>query len=70
MTGLDVLKKLAESDRHRTVEVVMCTSYNDKDTITKALELGARHYIVKPWSEMGIANKLQQIAATRNPRIK
>ncbi len=70
MTGLAVLKQLAESDRHRSVEVVMCTSRNDKDTITQALGLGARHYIVKPWTETVIAHKLERIAAIRNTRLK
>jgi two-component system, chemotaxis family, chemotaxis protein CheY len=70
MTGLDVLKLLAESDRHRSVEVVMCTSRNDKGIITHSLELGARHYIVKPWTEAVIAHKLERIAAIRNTRLK
>jgi two-component system chemotaxis response regulator CheY len=70
MTGLEVLKLLAESDRHRSLEVVMCTSRNDKAVITQALELGARHYIVKPWTEAIIANKLERIAAIRNTRLK
>ncbi len=70
MTGLQVLKLLGESDRHRSVEVVMCTSRNDKDVITQALELGARHYIVKPWTEAVIAHKLARIAAIRNTRLK
>ncbi len=70
MTGLDVLKRLGESDRHRSIETVMCTSRNDRTTIGEAIGLGARHYIVKPWTETVIVNKLQQIAAGRNTRHK
>jgi CheY-like chemotaxis protein len=70
MSGLDVLELLAESDRHRSVEVVMSTSRNDKGIITQSLELGARHYIVKPWTEATIAHKLERIAATRNTRLE
>ncbi len=70
MTGLDVLRRLSKSDRHRSLEVVMGTSRNDKAVITQAMELGARHYIVKPWTEVIIASKLQQIAAIRNTRLK
>ena len=69
MTGLDVLKRLGESDRHRTVETIMCTSRNDRATITEAIGLGARHYLVKPLNEAAIAAKLQLIAASRNTRI-
>jgi YesN/AraC family two-component response regulator len=70
MTGLDVLKHLAESDRHRSVETVMCTARNDRATITEAMVLGARHYLIKPWRESAITAKLQQIAASRNTRLK
>jgi len=70
LTGLDVLKRLAESDRHRMVETIMCTSRNDRATIAEAIALGARHYLIKPWKEDVIAAKLQVIAAGRNTRQK
>jgi two-component system chemotaxis response regulator CheY len=68
MSGLDVLRRMAESDRHRAVEAVMCTARNDRATITEAIGLGARHYLIKPWNETVIAAKLQLIAASRNTR--
>ena len=70
LTGLDVLKRLGESDRHRSVETIMCTARNDRATITEAIGFGARHYLVKPWKEDAIAAKLQVIAAERNTRQK
>ena len=69
MSGLDVLRRMAESDRHRAVEAVMCTARNDRATLTEAIGLGARHYLIKPWNETVIAAKLQLIAASRNTRI-
>lgn len=64
-TGLDVLRRLRESPLHRSVEPIICTARNDRDTITQVIALGARHYIVKPWTEKTIADKLRLIAATR-----
>lgn len=64
-TGLDVLKRLRESPLHRSVEPVICTARNDRETITQVIALGAKHYIVKPWSEKVIADKLRVIAAAR-----
>jgi len=69
LSGLDVLRRLAKSDRHRTVEPVMCTARNDRATITEAIALGARHYLIKPCTEEMIAAKLQLIAGSRNTRI-
>ena len=63
-SGLEVLEQLRESPLHRSLQIVMCTSLNDKRTITKALELGAKHYMFKPCTEKGIAQKLEQIAQT------
>jgi len=70
MTGLDVLKRIGESDRHHSLETVMCTARNDRPTINEAISLGARHYLIKPWTESVIASKLQLIAEKRNTRRK
>jgi CheY-like chemotaxis protein len=64
-TGLEVLKRLRESPLHRSVEPVICTAHNDRETITQAIGLGVKHYIVKPWTEGHIADKLRQIAEKR-----
>lgn len=64
-TGMDVLKRLKESRLHRSVEVVMCTASNDRATITQAIGLGVRHYIVKPCKEDVVMAKLKQIDEKR-----
>ncbi len=62
LSGLQVLEQLWESPLHRSLEIVMCSTLDDKPTIIKAIELGARHYMVKPATEKSVAKKLQQIA--------
>ena len=63
--GMEVLKRLRESKLHWSVEVVMCTASNDRATITNAIGLGARHYIVKPCTEAVVTEKLKQIDEKR-----
>jgi two-component system, chemotaxis family, chemotaxis protein CheY len=63
--GLDVLQRLRQSSVYRSVEVVMCTASNDRATITKAMQLGVRHYIVKPCSEAAVTEKLKVIDEKR-----
>ena len=63
--GLDVLKHLRASALLHTVEVVMCTASNDRATITEAIALGAKHYIVKPCTEAVVAAKLKLIDQNR-----
>jgi two-component system chemotaxis response regulator CheY len=64
-TGLDVLRRLRESPLHKSVEPIICTASNDRDTIKQVIALGVRHYIVKPWTEGQIADKLRLIAESR-----
>ncbi len=66
LSGLEVLEQIRESPLHRSLQIVMCTVYNDRPTVIKALELGARHYMVKPCTEEGIAQKLRQVGAKRD----
>lgn len=63
LDGLGLLQRIAGSPLLHSLEVVMCTAANDRTTITKAIQLGARHYIVKPPTEGLIAAKLEKIAA-------
>ena len=48
MNGLDVLRRLKESDA--SVEVVMITAYASLETVKQALTYGAFEYLIKPFS--------------------
>ncbi len=63
--GLDVLKRLRESMIHGSLDVVMCTASNDRNTITEAISLGAKHYLVKPCKPELVQAKLKQIEDAR-----
>jgi len=63
MGGLELLKRLRESPFYRSVHIIICTASNDRSTIAQAIQLGTRHYMVKPCNEATIAEKLRQVAA-------
>ena len=63
--GLDVLRRLRKSPVYSSLEVVMCTASNDRATITEAISLGVRHYIIKPCTEPVVTEKLRLIAEKR-----
>jgi two-component system, response regulator len=46
--GFDVLKELKADDRFKAIPIVMLTTTARPDDISRALELGANDYIVKP----------------------
>jgi CheY-like chemotaxis protein len=61
--GFEVLDRIRESPILRSLRVVMCTSARDKETVEKVIQLGARHFVVKPASAPLVLAKLRQIAA-------
>jgi response regulator of citrate/malate metabolism len=49
------------------VQIVLCTASKDRETVTKAVQLGVRHYIVKPCSAPVVMAKMQQIKTAMVP---
>lgn len=72
--GLELLKRIRESAILKSLRIVMCTGASDKVTVTKVIQLGARHFIVKPATEALVKAKLKQvqaeIATDSAPRVK
>lgn len=57
MNGLELLKRLKTTAATRDVPVVMLTTVDDPQVVSRAETLGALHYIVKPFNgeKMGVA---------------
>jgi len=47
MNGIDVLKKLRETDKD--IRVIMMTAYGDQHYVTQAENLGVARFIIKPF---------------------
>ena len=64
-SGIEVLHELraAESD----VDVLIVTAARDADTVQRAQRGGAVHYIVKPFEQQTLRDRLQQFAERRLP---
>jgi two-component system chemotaxis response regulator CheY len=59
MNGLEFLTALRAKERRQPV-VVMCTTENDFDHISAALAAGANEYVMKPFTEDILREKLQE----------
>jgi DNA-binding response OmpR family regulator len=59
--GLELLRRIRNSALHTRTRVVMCTAASDRDTVTKAIALGVRHYLVKPLKEAAVAAKIADL---------
>lgn len=61
MDGLTFLKALRKEERDRQPIVVMCTTENDMARIVEAMQAGANEYIMKPFSEDIVREKLREV---------
>jgi len=61
MNGLEFLLELRRSPGGDTPKVVFCTTENDIDHITKAIEAGANEYIMKPFDKEILEGKLTAV---------
>lgn len=58
--GLTVLKDYREQ-YFPTTPIIMLTSKADLETVTKAIALGAKNYLLKPWSVEELGRKIMQL---------
>ncbi len=50
LTGLEVLERLKADKRFRSIPVMMVTTESERENIVKAIQAGATHYLVKPFT--------------------
>ncbi|MDF2965215.1 MAG: two-component response regulator [Rickettsiaceae bacterium] len=60
MTGIEFLKAFKQNGANPGVVVIVCTTENELDKIQAALQSGASEYIMKPFDEMILKDKLIQ----------
>lgn len=62
LDGLEVLRKIREDERTKTLPVVILTSSREKRDITEAYKLGVNSYVVKPVGFDNFVNTISSIA--------
>lgn len=61
MDGLELVEALRALAEHDATRVIMVTSENDLEHMTRALEAGADEYLMKPFQEEDLLIKLEQL---------
>ena len=62
--GLDLVTRL-RGGGHPQVDIIVITAAKDADSVRAALQQGALHYLLKPFSFPGLRDKLQSYAQMR-----
>ena len=58
VSGIDVLREVKADERTRRMPVVVMTSSNEDSDVTRAYDLGANSYVVKPFDFADLADVL------------
>ncbi|MEM7619903.1 MAG: response regulator [Pseudomonadota bacterium] len=61
MDGFDFLIALRSERGGNSPKVIFCTTENDADHITRAIDAGANEYIMKPFDRDIVEAKLQEV---------
>ncbi|MCE7054495.1 response regulator [Algoriphagus sp. AGSA1] len=59
MSGIEILQKVRNSEKHATLPIVMFSTTQDESVIRKTLELGANYYLPKAESFKQLRRSIQ-----------
>ena len=66
MNGEDFVRRLEEQDKFRAIPVVVVSTDATENRIHRMLELGAKGYVVKPFSPEALRNELERVLGVEN----
>lgn len=60
-TGLDLLKRVRVSERHKTLPFVLVTAESEQHQIVEAVKAGVSSYVIKPFTSAALKEKLEAV---------
>jgi two-component system chemotaxis response regulator CheY len=60
MNGYEVLQKVKQDDKYKKIPVMMVTTESEKGNIVRAIQAGADHYMVKPFTMEELTKKIME----------
>ncbi|NEQ70991.1 MAG: response regulator [Symploca sp. SIO2D2] len=61
MNGLEFVKAVRSNDAYNDIKLMMVTSHNSMDDISQAIEEGSNDFLMKPFTEEMINEKLRTL---------
>ena len=65
LDGFDVMAQLSDLNDGGYIPVLVLTAQNDMDTRLKALQLGARDFVIKPFDKSEVLNRISNMLEVR-----
>jgi two-component system, chemotaxis family, chemotaxis protein CheY len=60
MNGLEFLQKVKTNSLYRSIPIIMVTTEAEKESVIKALQHGVNNYILKPFTNEELIQKINQ----------
>jgi two-component system chemotaxis response regulator CheY len=70
MDGYEFLTRIRSEEDYNHIPVIMATSDGVKEDVLKALKAGVDSYLVKPFTEECLCNRIREILAAKKPARK
>lgn len=61
MTGIELLKKVRESEKYKNSPVIMVTAEGKRENVIAAVQAGVSNYIVKPFNAATLKEKMTKV---------
>ena len=61
MDGMGFIKAMKENPESKNIPIIMVTTETEKEKIIEAVRNGVSHYIVKPFTQDTLKEKIEQI---------
>lgn len=61
MNGLECLEALKANERFAQIPVMMVSAEGDKETLLRAIRIGAKHYVTKPFTPEDVTTRLMEM---------
>jgi len=61
MTGIDLLKKVRESETYKITPFIMVTAEGKRENVIAAVQAGVSNYIVKPFNAATLKEKMTKV---------
>lgn len=70
LDGLAVLERMRDLHKSSFPNVIMLTAFGQEDVTTKAVELGASYFILKPFDMENLVNHIRQVSGKGTAFVK
>lgn len=61
LDGLELLKKMRDDPRFKSINVILCTALNDRTTVTRAAALSVNYFLLKPYAREAVLAQVQKV---------